>query len=313
MDYTLPHPGPWLAAQLAERFSSRRAPDELLRRGVLIRPARGIYYRADVWSTMTPDERHIALLRAHFQFHARFHDMTFAYSHVSAARLHGLHLWKPDEFIHVTVPQSRGGGRHRPEVRLHALDLPERERTTLGDLPVTSLERTIVDCARWMRRGQAQIVADHGLRMGADRHRLDALVTEAEGQRGVRQARAALALGSALSESPGESLLNYMLSRMPVPRPTQQIEVVTRCGLYRIDNGWPQLKKGLEFDGKTKYFAYAPTDEVIFKERQREKALLEEEWDLLRIDWNDLFREHELQSRITRFLARLPGRRQAAS
>ena len=47
----------------------------------------------------------------------------------------------------------------------------------------------------------------------------------------------------------------------------------------------------LEFDGKTKYFDYRPTGEVLFAERRREKALMEQGWTFIRIEWKDLFNE----------------------
>ena len=63
----------------------------------------------------------------------------------------------------------------------------------------------------------------------------------------------------------------------------------------------------LEFDGKTKYFDYRPTAEVLFEERRREKALTEEGWRFVRVEWKDLFREQEFKSRLLRALADRPG------
>ncbi len=139
--------------------------------------------------------------------------------------------------------------------------------------------------------------------LGADPARLSELLAEAAGKRGVQTARAALELGSALSESAGESLLLYLLAGMPFPMPQQQLVVTTRYGKYRVDFGWENIRRGLEFDGKKKYFLYEPTDEAIFKERQREKAMMEDGWQFLRVEWRDLFREAELRARIGRFLS----------
>ncbi|MFF1832193.1 hypothetical protein [Paenarthrobacter sp. NPDC058040] len=60
----------------------------------------------------------------------------------------------------------------------------------------------------------------------------------------------------------------------------------------------------MEFDGKVKYFDYAPTDEVIYKERQRENALIEQGWTVIRIEWRDLFNEQEFKTRVLRALRR---------
>ncbi|NUP73496.1 MAG: hypothetical protein HOQ07_02425 [Sinomonas sp.] len=269
----------------------------------MIRIARGIYFRADAWSELPASERHIAVLAGYHEVHARLRNVTFAYSHLSAARLLGLDLWEPDSLIHLARPRSVRRSAHRDEVLVHAGTLDPADVCELRGLPVTGLERTVVDCARYLRRGQAQIVVDHGLRLGADPDRLRDLLAQEAGKRGVQTARAALELGSALSESAGESLLLYLLAGMPFPMPRQQLPVATRHGKYRVDFGWADIRRGLEFDGKEKYFRYEPTDEAIFKERQREKAMMEDGWQFLRVEWRDLFREAELRARIARLLS----------
>lgn len=80
--------------------------------------------------------------------------------------------------------------------------------------------------------------------------------------------------------------------------------VATRAGRYRLDFAWKDKKVALEFDGKTKYFDYGPTAEVLFQERQREKALTENGWTFLRLTWADLFREHEFKARVLAALGR---------
>lgn len=91
---------------------------------------------------------------------------------------------------------------------------------------------------------------------------------------------------------------------MPFEMPDQQVEVATRRGRYRLDFAWVKLKVGLEFDGDVKYFAYGPTAEVLLRERKRERALMEDGWLLLRIEWRDLFDEAALRRRIAAALLR---------
>ena len=78
--------------------------------------------------------------------------------------------------------------------------------------------------------------------------------------------------------------------------------MATSEGLYRIDLAWRKKMVALEFDGKVKYFDYAPTDEVIYRERQREKALMEQGWLFIRIQWRDLFNEQALKMRVLKAL-----------
>ena len=69
----------------------------------------------------------------------------------------------------------------------------------------------------------------------------------------------------------------------------------SRAGRHRLDFAWKEEKVALEFDGKIKYFDYSPTAEVLFEERRREKALVEEGWRFVRVEWKDLFREQEFK------------------
>ncbi len=169
-------------------------------------------------------------------------------------------------------------------------------------LPVTSLERTMVDCCGLLNYKQSLILADHALRKGANIVRLGEYELAMAGRQGVVNLRRVLAAADALSESPGETLTRDLLRKLRVPKPVLQLEVRTPRGLARLDFGWPDRKAALEFDGKAKYFDYRPTEQAVFEERQREKALMELGWRILRIEWKDLFREQELRARVRRLL-----------
>ena len=303
MDFPLPHPGPWLAGDVVARLGSTRAPARLVSSGVLVRISYGAYYEARAWGDLSPEQRHLMVVAAHYAYHSRNGQPGFVYSHLSAARAHGIDLWEPDAFIHVLAPRAVARGRRREDVVIHSGTVPPQHRVIRGGLPVTSLERTMMDSARMLRPGQAQIVMDHGLRLGASSSVLHGLLEAAAGSRGILTARRAADLASADSESAAESLLNYLVAGMPFPRPQQQIRVVTRYGSHRIDAGWPEIRRGIEVDGKKKYFDYAPTEDVIFRERQREKALMEDGWLFLRLEWGDLFKPAALEARIRNLIA----------
>lgn len=182
--------------------------------------------------------------------------------------------------------------------------VPPTEMTWNSGLPITSLERTVVDCSRIFAYQSALIVAESSLWIGADRELIDSMLNKMRGVKGIARARQAMANASSLSESPGETLALDALRAMRLPMPEQQMRVETRNGVHRLDFAWREHKVALEFDGRSKYFDYAPTDEVLFQERRREKALIEEGWIIIRIEWADLFREVELRGRIIRALHR---------
>jgi very-short-patch-repair endonuclease len=154
---------------------------------------------------------------------------------------------------------------------------------------------------------KALVVMDHGLRLGADRNMLEAMALASGGKRGIRILRKALENADPRSESAGETLTRELMQRLCIKPPELQFRVGTRVGSHRLDFAWKEQKLALEFDGKTKYFDYKPTDEVIFEERRREKALMEDGWRFIRIEWKDLFQERIFKERILRALGREGG------
>ncbi|MFF1382058.1 hypothetical protein ACFVWT_00690 [Arthrobacter sp. NPDC058288] len=167
---------------------------------------------------------------------------------------------------------------------------------------MTSLDRTVLDCALMLNYRQVLILLDHGLRSGCDRRRLESACAGLAGARGVAGFRRALAFAHPLSESPGESLARDLIARLRFPAPVLQFPVQTIRGTYRFDFAWPDLRAALEFDGKSKYFDYKPTAQVIYEEREREKLLTEQGWRILRIGWKDLFDEQGMKGRLLRLL-----------
>jgi very-short-patch-repair endonuclease len=155
-----------------------------------------------------------------------------------------------------------------------------------------------------MNYEQALIVMDHALRKGADSVALWKMCSSLAGRDGVVTLRRALENADARSESPGETLTRDLVKRLRIESPDLQVEVPTREGTYRIDLAWREKKVALEFDGKVKYFDYAPTDEVLYRERQRENALIEQGWTVIRIKWRDLYQEQAFKTRLLRALNR---------
>jgi predicted transcriptional regulator of viral defense system len=68
-------------------------------------------------------------------------------SHVSALELYGLSDLIPDA-VHVSVPRAKRGQRPRPGVHIHTVGPPigPGDVRSVDGVPVTSPERTIVDC-----------------------------------------------------------------------------------------------------------------------------------------------------------------------
>ncbi|WP_026551606.1 type IV toxin-antitoxin system AbiEi family antitoxin domain-containing protein [Arthrobacter sp. H20] len=295
---------PWTTEELAERHVGDRQVAQLVASGDLVRLRRGCYLSGQLWQQQSPETRALQRIHAHHHALLRVSRGGMVYSHTSAARVHGLHLWKVDDLIHLTQGFPTTPHGHGPDVRAHCSRLAPQDITSRGGLRITSLERTVVDCARVLPYRKALIVADHALRAGGNQPLMQNLTHQLSGHKGVANARKVTVHASGLAESPGETLTRHFLHRMRLPMPEEQVPVRSRYGEHRLDFAWRELLLALEFDGRTKYFAYAPTDEVLFQERRREKALMEDGWQFVRIEWADLFREPELKARIVAALHR---------
>jgi very-short-patch-repair endonuclease len=288
----------WRYQELLDDGLSRQRIQRLLARGELKRLRKNCYVQADHWAALEPIERLELQARAHHHSLVGRHIVGHVYSHETAAVLHALKLWRPEPGVHLTQPTRTSNASHGADVVNHSAHLDDDDVVLLHGLPVTSLTRTMLDCARHLPSERALIIADQCLQRGASRSAaltaLDCLGPVV----GVTRARRVLAEADARSESPGETLTRVRLHRFGVPPAEPQVEVRTRAGVYRLDFAWPELLVGLEFDGRSKYFGDVPTEEVLFQERRRERILTEEGWTIIRIEWADLFREAELEARL---------------
>ncbi|MEV7606846.1 type IV toxin-antitoxin system AbiEi family antitoxin domain-containing protein [Paenarthrobacter sp. NPDC089322] len=292
----------WRTSELLEAGFNDRKIASLTRSGELVRLRRGCYIRGSTWEAQKPWVRSRQLIAAHAHGTLTTSTGGLIYSHTSAARLHGLFLWGVDDAVHVTAPTTASRSSHGLGVVPHTRSLDPVDVRMVSGMPCTSLERTVVDCCLMLNYKQSLVLMDHALRMGADVGSIQRMSNHLAGRNGVLTLRRALENANPRSESPGETLTRELLQRLRIALPELQVEVTTPEGRHRLDFAWRKKMLALEFDGKVKYFDYAPTDEVLYQERQREKALTEVGWRFLRIRWRDLFREQEFKLRVLRAL-----------
>ncbi|SDI61030.1 type IV toxin-antitoxin system AbiEi family antitoxin domain-containing protein [Arthrobacter cupressi] len=296
----------WRTEQLQSAGLNSRAIAVLVRHRELVRLRYGCYIRASLWNAQEPWVRSRQLILAHAHGTRTTSDGAFAYSHTSAARIHGLFVWNTDDLVHILLRTRPSGCRLGKDVRGHTRPFTEADVVTIRRLRVTSLERTAVDCALMLNYRQSLIIMDNALRQGADPLLMQEMAAAVPGRRGVKNLRRVLENADPRSESAGETLTRELLQRLRIPMPDIQLEVMSRAGRHRMDFGWKARKIALEFDGRTKYFDYAPTPEVLYRERQRENALTEDGWMFVRLRWQDLFNEEEFKARILTALLRKP-------
>jgi very-short-patch-repair endonuclease len=271
-------------------LARRRSPTalrEAVGRGEIARVRRGAYTARTGEAGAGRRARRAALARIG-AVHAQL-EIPFVFSHESAALLWGLDAIRLSGRTHI-VQRSHPSARNDQLLARHVMTLPSEERTTVRGLPVTTLPRTVLDCARTLRGGPALVIADSAVRTGLDLDAVRRLLPAARGTRGIVAARELLEVVDGGAATPGESMTRWALLDGGLPRPVTQVEVSTRIGCFAVDLGWPERRVGVEFDGAVKYSgAFGRTGtEALVAEKRRQDALEEAGWRLLRVTWDDL-------------------------
>lgn len=175
-------------------------------------------------------------------------------SHRSAAALH--RLLDAPELPEITVP-SRGNGRQEGAT-VHRSSVPTPDATSLAEIPVTTVARTLVDCASVLGHQALCELLDDAL---CQRLCTTAEVTAAMGRAGRGPGRAGLAsLERALLPwtpglppgSPAEMRLIRLLIRWGFPLPERQVKILDHSGRFvaKMDVGWRERRTGLEYYGE---------------------------------------------------------------
>ncbi|MDQ0922528.1 very-short-patch-repair endonuclease [Pseudarthrobacter sp. W1I19] len=285
--------------QLKEAGIGDRLLTAAVRHGVVIRVRRGAYARSLYWNGLKPWARDGLLVHAHHLSTGG----TALYSHVSAARLHECQVWNAGPLIHVTTSYANSRASAGTDVRTHRAGPRESDTTTFlapygRIIRATSLERTVLDCARILPLEQAAVIGDHALRKGAKLAEIQRLLNIGPEKRGSRKARILLDALDGRSESAGETRTRLLLHALAIRSFMPQCEIRTASGLFRADFADPKARTIIEFDGAGKYTEYRPTEEVLPAERRRENALIEDGWLVLRLQWHHLDRPAELKLRL---------------
>jgi hypothetical protein len=233
----------------------------------------------------------------------------FWISHTAAARLHGLWTYRDPGKVHVTQeynPCVQDEGRL---TRHWSKRLPPRDRTMVRDVPVTTLERTIVDVACSASLACAVVTATAGFRAGADPVVVAQILDERAGCRGVVQARKVMELCDPDCASPGEVLVRLAAILAGLPEPHVQVPVGIQGGTAWLDIGWPTIKAGLEFDGAVK-FSGQLGDPFAARGRQASRATGIENagWLVESVVWDETVEFQTLQERVAAFYRRATAR-----
>ncbi|MEV1167813.1 DUF559 domain-containing protein [Nonomuraea sp. NPDC049784] len=181
---------------------------------------------------------------------------TRAVPQVVACRQTAAHIWglnvlpaaEPDWPIELTAPSHLA----LPGCVTYTAPLAPEDITTHKGVRLTTMERTALDCARWLPRMEAVAILDQFARKGVD---LEALWHRPFNSWRLRDT---LALADRGAASPRESWLRVILVEAGLPRPSTQIRVeLDEDRFAYLDLGWEEFKIAVEYDGREHHTAAA--------------------------------------------------------
>jgi AbiEi antitoxin C-terminal domain/Protein of unknown function (DUF559) len=206
----------------------------------------------------------------------------------SAAWLHGLPVPYPPT-TDVVLTRSRVGPAtpaRMPGIRLHVAELPRTHLTTQHGVPVTTVARTVVDCARALTFRDAVIVTDAALHAHwATATQIETVRRDCAGWPGIRAAARATGFADPAAESPLESASRVFFAEHGIPAPKTQHwlgDAQRRIG--RVDFYWPEHRTVGEADGLSKHI----DPDVLRAEKLRQERLEEAGFVVVRFSWRDI-------------------------
>lgn len=249
-------------ADLSGRVSARSIRTALAA-GRIIRVARGVYALPIEAGDLTVAQANGGVL-----------------SRESAALQHGFAVVTRPRVPHVTVHRTQRSRKTELACTLHRTDLWSEEATEW----VTSPQRTVLDCARYLPFGEALAVGDSALRSG--KVQADQLAKAAQALRGPGRQRAMrlVACLDGRAESALESMLRARVIEAGMTGFVPQVQIRDDGFFARVDLANPQLRIVLEADS----FAYHGTRAALRRDCRRYVNLARLGWVLLRYSWEDV-------------------------
>ena len=224
-------------------------------------------------------------------------------SHDSAAVLWGLELaHQPGQYV--TVPRNRSRAAHAGVTVRRAM---VEETAVRQGLRVTTVLRTVLDCAAILELAPAVVVADSALRAGL--MTVEELRTAALALRGphARKARRVAELADPRSGSVLESLIRVLLAVAGLAPDTCQYVVRDERGrvVARVDFVYLRARLIVEADG----FEFHSARADYRKDRRRANAYCRGDWSLLRFTWEDVVTDPGYVLEAVRYELAKPPRR----
>jgi very-short-patch-repair endonuclease len=182
-------------------------------------------------------------------------------------------------------------GRTAPEgIRLRRVrSLAGEEVTETRGVPVTTVARTLVDLAADLPVSAVALAINEAEVLGLfDLDEIIAVLEKANGRRGVRRFRAALAQSPpGRIRSPLEERFFTLVSSSDLIMPRFNATVRAGDRVFEVDAHWPRQKVIVELDGE----AVHGTRRAFHADRARDLALAGEGYVVVRLTWSRVTHE----------------------
>jgi very-short-patch-repair endonuclease len=252
-------------ARAVARLTSRARLRGALARGSVVRDGRGRYALPTANDALRAANR-----------------LTAVASHDSAAVIHGWETKHPPAEPTVTVPRQRKVSESRRQgVRVKWSDLPPEQ----VDGHVTTVGRTVMDCAKDMPFDEALAIADSALRHG---HITPEQLAGVAASMPVRHRERCLRVvreADGRAANPFESVLRAISLDVPTIRLVpQQVVIAERNVVVRPDLVDVERRVVAEADS----FAWHGSRKALSRDCRRYNVLTLRGWTVLRFSWEDV-------------------------
>ena len=208
-----------------------------------------------------------------------------ALSHRTAASLWDLTLWRGK--VEVVAPKQR----RIAGVIVHRACLAEDEKTHIDGIPVTTLSRTLFDCAGAVPPHRLEkLIQEAEFKRLTDTLSLDDLLRRYPGHREVARARGVLErgrFGASVTKEEMELRFLKLVDDYGLPSPVLNGLIQAGGRSYEVDCHWPRSMLAVELDSRSAHL----TAHSFEADRARDRALRVAGWDVIRITWRQLHDE----------------------
>lgn len=214
-------------------------------------------------------------------------------SHGTAAELHGLDQLSRGEQLILTCPPGAGSRSSRkPDVVVHAAQLPANQVGWQLGVPVTTVARTVVDLARTLGFREGLVVADSALHQHlTSKNELSAVLADCGRWPGAKRAAEVVEFADRLAESVLESLARVVFRELGLPPPELQVEITDSKGEFigRVDFLWRRCRTIAEVDGALKYDDRSRAQAQL----RRDKMLRAARYEVEHFTWREIMHKQD--------------------